>query len=134
MQQVSVPVELEKHIQEQYNYIVTISLTEILCSDDESEAICDLKFVGHSAISAVQLFINDLSKGIDFSTFILRLCNHNCLVNKNEMADMNRDNKDSTNLLIMILLAMVIVFALVAMLLCLILCYIRYMRKYINYA
>ena len=135
-----VSAKLESYIYKQYDHNVSINTTEIKCNDDESVAICDLKFFGPSARSALQLFVNDLSnssKGIDFDIYILRLCSQNCpesnLVNKDdEDIDKNHDNKNSTNLVVIILLVTVVVFAIVAILLCMVLCYLRYIRTYVH--
>ena len=132
MQQISVPAKLESYIYKQYDRNVTINTTVIKCNNDESVAICDLKFVGPSARSALQLFVNELSnssKGIDFDICILRLCSQNCpgsnLVSKDDEI-IDDDDKNSISLIVTILMVAVIVFALVAILLCLVLFYLRY--------
>ena len=136
MPQISVPAKLESYIYKQHDHNVTIDATEIKCNDDESVAIWDLRFVGPSAKSALQLFVNDLSnssKGIDFDICILGLCNQNCPESNlfNQDDNKNHDNKNSTHLVVTILLVTVIVFALVAILLCMVLCYLRYVCTYI---
>ena len=60
-------MELESFIHEHYDHNITVNTTEVLCDDEKSVAICDLHFIGLSADNTLQLFINDLSEGIDFN-------------------------------------------------------------------
>ena len=134
-------MKLERYIYEQYNHNVTVNTTKFFCDDsDESVAICDLQFVGLSAKSALQLFINDLSnssEGIDFSISRLRLCNQNCSRSNftsefqdedgtfdndddddDDDDDDEDDDDDATHLLFTVLLIMIIAFVIISILLC----------------
>ena len=122
------------YIREQYNHDVTVNTTEITCNDDESVAICDFQFVGSSAKSALQLFVNDLNssnEGIDFNFCRVRLCNQNCsgsnLISEEDGAiNKNNNDNDATHLLFIILLVILSVFIIILVLLCLAICHLRY--------
>ena len=129
--QISLPVKVEIYMYENYNHNVTVNATEILCKNDESVGIYDLQFVGLSAESALEVFVNDLNNSsnvIDLTICRLRLCQQNCkkpnTSNENGVTDKSKTNEhDST---FIILLIMVIILAIVSILLCFVLCCLRY--------
>ena len=116
---------------ENYNHNVTVNATEILCNNDKSVGIYDLQFVGSSAKSALEVFVNDLSNssnGINLTICRLRLCQENRkkpnTSNENGVTDKSKTNEQDSTFII--LLIMVIILAIVSILHCFVVCCLRY--------